>query len=476
MFDNYGQYAKDIIDAARHMTPKGGIKMSKMIAGTSAALIACGGALAMGNTAFAHAEMQAAIESVVPALDDQTIEVRVDDPSDTSMAAMLSDAPNNLTAKDEAAIAGQIKSAITPETLANAAGSFNADGVLELEMTTSDNIPVIVQVKKDDTGNYAIEKIVAVLDAQQAKDKKQEVSSVITNDDQKTANAHPLGSFADNFAAVTGLDENASDEDRQSVYDNHMLVLADNLIMGVPAGYSLQDDGTPMPEDPIPMTDGNTQDVPEAKASADRIEPYAYSYKNDTGSIFSIRSENLGIAFKSMNGLDGVNKMKDYWAETATSVSTGANQTLKTEDGFSTEVFYDSESGMWGYFGHVEFTDGTRDVIYNRVVFVDELADQLITVSYRHDCQVDVGSAMSFDDFKKMIMHAPNETTDGSAYKTYADKLYQVQILPGQTLTEPKRIALEEEQRKAAEEVANGASEVPDSAGSGQAEGDMPVE
>lgn len=451
MFENYGQYARDVLAAARHMTPKGEVKMSKMIAGTSAAILVCGAALATGNAAFAHAEVQAAIESVAPSLEEQSIEVRVDDPSDTSMAAMLSDAPNNLSAKDEAAIASQIKSAITPETLAAASGSFNADGLLEIEMTTSDDIPVTVQVKKDSEGNYSIEKIIAKLDAQQAQNKKQEVSSAITNEDQKKAHALDLGAFAENFATTAGLAEEADDEAKQAAYDGQLTVLADQLVLALPQGYELQDEGADIPDDPIPMS-GADGKVPDEKAAADRVEPYARAYKDGAGSILSVRSENLGAAFKSMNGLDGANKMKDYWSETATSVSTGANQTLKGEDGFVAEVFYDEKSGMWGYFGHVEFTDGTRDVVYNRVVFVDELADQLITVSYRHDCQADAGSAMVLDDFKKMVMHAPDEAIDAAAYKSYADKLYQIQILPGHDMTEPARLALEEEQRKAAEE------------------------
>lgn len=460
MFENYGQYAKDIIYAARHMTAKSEVKLSKMVAGTSAALLVCGCALSAGNAAFAHAEMQAAIESVAPAIDETAVEVHVDDPSDTSMASMLSDEPNNLSAKDEAAIAGQIKSAITPEALAAANGSFNADGLLELEIATSDNIPVVVQVKKNDDGGYTIEKIIAKLDAQQAQNKKQEVSSAITNADQKAAYEIDLGAFNDNFASVVGLAEDSSDEDKTSAYNNQMTVLADNLVLALPSGYAVQDEGTPIPDNPIPMTNGKDKE-PDEKAAADKVEPYSYSYKNDAGSILSVRSENLGTAFKSMNGLDGANKMKDYWAETATSVSTGANQTLKTEEGFFTETFYDEESGMWGYFGHVEFTDGTRDVIYNRIVFVDELADQLITISYRHDCQCDAGTAMPLDDFKKMFMHAPEES-DELAYKAYSDKLYQIQILPGQSMTEPARIALEETE-KAAEEQPAGESDVEES-------------
>lgn len=492
MFDNYGQYAKDILAAAKSMTPKAEVNIKKMAAGGAAAVLACGLSIAGGSAAFAHAEVQSAIESVSAEITEKPVEVVVDDPSDTSVAALLSDSPNNLSAKDEAAISEQIKCSITPEAIAAASGSFNSEGLLEIEIKTSDDIPVTVQVKKNDDGSYSVEKVIAKLDAAQAETKKQEVSSSITSDDQKKAHAQELTDFDDAFDTVTGISENATDEERASAYDAQMLVLADNLVMALPSGYTQQESDAEIPDDPIPMTSGTGADVPEEKLKADSVEPYAWSYKGGEGSLLSIRSENLGAAFTSMNGLDGVNKMKGYWTETATSISEGASQTLKNEEnGFSTEVFYDAESGMWGYFGHVEFTDGTRDVVYNRVVFVDELADQLITVSYRHDCAADAGSAMSLEDFKKCIMHAPVAGTsvgegvvdgdagagdvevaegilgggvlasgDGAddkvgdkkeqkkshelAVKAYNDKLYQIQILPGQDMTEPKRIAAEE--------------------------------
>lgn len=462
VFDNYGQYARDILDAAQNMSPKASVKFSKMAAGAGAAAVLCVGSMMGGNAMFAHAQVQEALESVSSSMTESTIVVEVDDADDTSLAAMLSDRPNNLSPKDEAAISERIRNSITDDVLAGASGSFNADGKLEIEMTTTDGIPIVVKLNKTEEGSYSIDEIVAKLDAEQAKNKKQEVSASITTDETKAEYEKPLGVFEEMFGNIAGIAEDTDDETRTTAYDEQMIVLADNLVLARPSSFSAQTTDNAPSEESASNEETGKADKPEEKLAADSVEPYTYIYKGEDGSILSIRAENLGAAFTSMNGLDGINKMKEYWVETATSVATGANQTLKNEEaGFGTEVFYDRASGMWGYFGHVEFTDGTRDVMYNRVVFIDELADQLITVSYRHDCAVDAGSAMTLDAFKSMFMGAPIDVSQDSvvevekspARKVYEDKLYQIQILSGQSMTEPARIAKEEANR-AAEEAA----------------------
>lgn len=458
LFENYRQYAKDVVDAAHHMTAQGEVRMSKLLVGTAASVLVCGGAFSADTATLAHAEVKQAIESVSGELDSQPVEVQVEDENDTSVAALLNDRPNNLSAKDEAAIAESVRGSITAEALTNAAGKFDADGMLEVEISTEDDIPVLIKIKKTDDGGYAIEKIVAKLDSTTAEAKKAEVTSPITTTQQREASKYSLSAFKDVFNAIAGIPEDADEATRAAAYASNMTVLADNLLMTVPAGYAPQDAADIIADDAVPMAVA-PENAPDEKKQADKVSPYLRTYKNDASSSISVRSENLGSAFTSINGLECANKLTGYWSETAANVATGANQHLKNEEeGFATQVFYDPESGMWGYFGHVVFTDDTRDVIYNRVVFVDELADQMITVSYRHDCASGADSAMTLDDFKKMFCHAPVSPDeqgaggdDSVAIETYRALLREIQVLPGQTLTEPAREAAE---KAAAEEAA----------------------
>lgn len=456
MFENYPEYFHDVVVAAKSMSPAKKVRSRRYLTACAATLLIAGGMTFAGGTAVANAQVREAIESVSADISSQTVQVQVEDPSDNSVGYLLSDGPNTLSATDEAAIAEQIKTTITDDVIAQAAGKIDGDGTIRVDMTTEDGVPVTVTIKKVDDG-YAIESIVAKLDSATADEKRKQVSNAISTDVQKQANAYDLGSFEDSFAAIAGVPDDADAEAKKAAYASNMQVLADNLVMAVPKGYAAQSaDGAQTSKADDSASTASTSGKPEEKLLADSVKPYALSFKDEGGSAISVRSENLGVAFTSMNGPDGANKMMGYWQETANNVASGAGQSPKDpEKGFETKLFYDEASGMWGYFGHVEFTDGARDVIYNRVVFVDELADQMITVSYRHDSAADAGSAMSMDAFKSMFMHAPksaegiegilgdNAQADADAIAIYESKLREIQILPGQTLTEPEREAAE---------------------------------
>lgn len=470
MFDNYPEYLHDVLNAARNMSPARKLRSRKLIAASAASVLVAGGMMFAGNSAIAHAQVREAIASVSADISNQTVQVEVDGSADNSVAYLLSDKPNNLSATDEAAISEQIKTTITADCIANAAGKVKDDETIEVDIFTAENVPVTVTIKKTDSG-YAIEKVIAKLDAATADEKKKQVSNAISTSAQKEVNALDLGGFAEQFAEASGLAVDADETTRAAAYDSSMKVLADELVMAVPSGYELQESDMPSAvsasEDASSGEVGSNADKkaqgagdkPAEKLAADSVKPYSFSYKDGSGSSLSVRAENLGAAFTMMNGPDGANKMMGYWQETANNVAAGASQYLKDETvGFDAKLFYDKQSGMWGYFGHVEFTDGTRDVVYNRVVFVDELADQMITVSYRHDCAADAASAMSLDEFKKLFMHAPQvmqddvfgsisntavRSDDQAAIDAYNAKLREIQILPGQTMTEPEREAAE---------------------------------
>lgn len=466
MFENYPEYLHDVLEAAKSMPHPRKTRLRKIAAASLASVFVAGGIIVTGNSAVAHAKVREAIESVSNDISSQTVQVEVEDAADSSIAYLLSDDPNTLSATDEAAISEQIKTTITEDSLANAAGKIKDNETIEVDILTAESIPVTVTIKKHDEG-YTIEKIVAKLDAATADEKKKQVSNAISADVQKQANEIDLGAFVDRFAQTAGIAEDADDETRAAAYDANMKVLADNLVMAIPSGYELQEEGAGTADDATASEEGTapaSSDKPEEKLAADSVKPYAFSYKDGSGSSLSVRAENLGAAFTQMNGPDGANKMMGYWQETANNVAAGAGQHLKDEAvGFDTKLFYDKQSGMWGYFGHVEFTDGSRDVIYNRVVFVDELADQMITISYRHDSEVDGGSGMDMETFKALFMHAPTPqdgTTvgvvgavgdDPLAVDAYKAKLRLIQILPGETMTEPDKEAAEEAARAAAE-------------------------
>ena len=103
-------------------------------------------------------------------------------------------------------------------------------------------------IKKHDEG-YTIEKIVAKLDAATADEKKKQVSNAISADVQKQANEIDLGAFVDRFAQTAGIAEDADDETRATAYDVNMKVLADNLVMAIPSGYELQEEGAGTADD-----------------------------------------------------------------------------------------------------------------------------------------------------------------------------------------------------------------------------------
>lgn len=490
MFENYPEYFHDVVTAAKNMPQRKKILTRKYMTACAASLLIAGGLGFAGNTAVANAQVREALDCVSADITNQTVLVQVEDSGDNSMAYLLSDRANNLSATDEAAISEQIKTSITDDSLAQAAGKVHDDGTIQVEIFTEDGVPVTVTIKKTDEG-YSIDSIIAKLDQATADEKKKQISNAISTDAQKKANAYDLGSFEASFASIAGIEADASDDDKRGAYDSNMQVLADELLMALPKGYSSQE--TELVETGVDETAQATAEKPEEKLRADSVKPYALSFKDNNGSTISVRCENLGVAFTSMNGPDGANKMMGYWQETANNVAAGAGQSMKNPDqGFEAKLFYDEKSGMWGYFGHVEFTDGSRDVIYNRVVFVDELADQMITVSYRHDSVADANSAMSFDYFKSLFMHAPikedisafafsgnvvEDQEDENAAKpakvdqialdAYKSKLRQIQILPGQTMTEPERevaeaarIAAEEEAMRQAEAAAQTEGEI----------------
>lgn len=545
MFENYGQYARDVIDAAKSMSYERAVWFVKVVAGSITAVIACTFAAVCGSQALAYAEMESAIESVGETISGQAIEVQVcADNDDMSPAALLTDG-DGLTESDEAVISEQIKSAITPEALSEASATMDGE-TLEIEVDAG-GVPVTVRMSRGEDGTYEIEQVVATIDPDQAAEKRDELSRPITNDDQKAQYASPLFDFEEVYILPDGdKSNNMGDDEKRAAYEQGFEVLTDGVVLRIPEDWEKNDDdnsdstaagdsnneantdeSASIVEDTM-VQDGNQN--PE-KETSDRVKPYAFSYRttnDETGSTsLSVRAEDLGAAFTAMNGLDGTQKMLDYWVETAKSVAEGAKQEVKKDTDYQTEIFYDEKSGMWGYFGRVELTDGTRDVVYNKAVLVDELADQTITVSYRHDSAAGAGDSLDFETFKTLICHSPKnpaevsslpgngamvpttgvlpepmakitEQSDNSApdniasngagidvaisenssnspsagiasgeqiepdpiaYEVYLEKLRQIRILPGQSMTEPEREALaaaeaEQESELRSEEMA----------------------
>lgn len=412
MASNYSQYAKEIQAAAKRMHPdkrRGRLKVTFCIViSIIVSIILFTGV----NAHITNAQISQALQEVSTSIENTPIEVKVND-ADENLSTLLSDRENGLSVSEEAKISEQIKTSLTPELIKTAKGIKNSDGLLEAHIVLEDGTPVIITIKHNEKDNtYSILSIVAELNKEKVEKRKKEANSPISTQEQKDkyASASTIKDWnEDDFIEMTGIEDlNQEDNEAVTAAVKPIKVLAEDLVMVVPSKYKEQN--IEQPDDDAHKSAKEDKDKTDEELNANSIKIYNRSYKNDTGSSILVRAENLGSAFANMNGKSAAEKTMEYWIDTNKTVAEGAGQTLKDETvGYQTELFYDVASEMWGYWGRVELTDGTRDIVYNRVVFIDELADQMITVSYRHDSAAGAGGDRPLQEFKEMFMHAPSE-------------------------------------------------------------------
>ena len=513
MFENYPTYAKQVLSAAKKMSADQKARHGK-IGIASVATIALGGIVIMASgNAIAASQFDVAMSTLKDGFADDSVNIEVET-EETQQTTLLAEEAKPLSASDEAAVTQQIKDCISADKVIASDAKIIDGNTTEITVTTADGIPVKITLKKAD-GTYKIDSAKAMLDANAIRERKAASANPISTDLQKEAYAAPLNEFnEDAFNTIAGVDPAASEEDKTSAYNEHVSTIAPEVMLSVPSGFSSQEVEQPAePEQAENTGEINEENVNEAldtaveaivgdealspaeKAKAERssVKQYARSWKNGNGSTISVRAENLGEAFSGMTGIDAITKMKGYWEETSSSVANGAGQTLKNpEEGYVTENFYDVASGMWGYWGHVVYTDGSRDIVYNRVVMIDEISDQMFTISYRNDSESsEESTAYTLVDFKNLVTHAPaleiaeakeaigdgtvetikiatatavEDKSNASASglrKAYEDSLNSTLILPGHSKTVATEKKEAEEAAKAAEEAKKAPEEKP---------------
>ena len=513
MFENYPMYARQVIKAAQNMSADQKARHGKVGIASVSTLMLGGIVMMASGNALAAAQIDVAMGVLKTGFEDDSVSIEVESATEPA-ASLLAEEARPLSASTEAAVVQQVKDCISADKLVAAEAKIIDAETTEVTVTTADQIPVKVTLKKQTDGTYKIDSAKAVLDAKAIRERKAAAANPTSSEVQREAHAAPLTAFDESvFETVSGLEEGADDAAKDSLYTDHMSVIAPNVVLTVPAGFASQEVEQPaeQAEDAIDdivdaavneaAGEKTLTEAEKAKAERSSVKQYARSWKDGSGSTISVRAENLGDAFSSMTGLDAVTKMRGYWEETSGSVATGAGQELKNpEEGYVVEVFYDKASGMWGYWGHVVYTDGSRDIVYNRVVFIDEIADQMFTISYRNDSEVSSESkAYTLDDFKKIITARPGATAavapavtdvvenietinalaDGfnmaaapveetpaeptRVENAYEASLAKILILPGHSKTVEVEAAEAEEAKKAAEEEAKKAKANPTS-------------
>lgn len=422
MFENYPMYARQVIKAAQNMSADQKARHGKVgIASVSTIMLGGIVMMASGN-ALAAAQIDVAMGALKTGFEDDTVSIEVESAAEPQ-ATLLADESRPLSASTEAAVVQQVKDCISADKLVAAEAKIIDAETTEVTVTTADQIPVKVTLKKQADGTYKIDSAKAVLDAKAIKERKAAAANPMSSEVQREAHAAPLAAFdATAFETVSGIAADADEETKNSEYTEHMSVIAPDVVLTVPSGFAAQEVEQPAEESSDDAVDDIVDaavneaagedvltEAEKAKAERSSVKQYARSWKDGAGSTISVRAENLGDAFSSMSGVDAVTKMRGYWEETSSSVATGAGQELKNpEEGYVVEVFYDKTSGLWGYWGHVAYTDGSRDIVYNRVVLIDEISDQMFTISYRNDSEVDTESkAYTLEDFKKIITARP---------------------------------------------------------------------
>ena len=158
------------------------------------------------------------------------------------------------------------------------------------------------------------------------------------------------------------------------------------------------------------------------------------NYKNEAGSTISIRIEPLNtVDTTPTNDIDLVTQLMDTWNKTTESIGLSANQTIKDPAaGFKSNIFYDKTSELWGYRSEVLMTDGTRDITRMRIGFIDQKANNVITVSYRNDVTIPAEGentsdnvSMTMDDFWKLFVGMPDKTNPSSdIFTAKVDELF----------------------------------------------------
>lgn len=496
IFENYPIYIRQIKQASIAVHPDIKSHIKTILTCAVIGLIISVLTFNTFSSELAHAQITRAITSVDISADNIQVKLETNE-SDLSTASLLTDKSTNLSPTDAAKISSQIKACLTNDLLTNAKGNIIDDKTFEALITLEDGIPVKVIIKKLDDGSYVIQSVIAHIDPTQMLNKKQEINNPITTQSQKEAFAHPLNNWnIDNLYTLFKIDSNATEEDRASALKKGMSVISNNIVMIIPQDFTEQAEEKTQTSDKdkndaTDNTDTNSNNNTDATNSNinvntntnsnintndnknksdsnistdndpslqyDRITPYIRSYKSKDGSTLSVRAEQLGSAFTSMNGLDVTNKMLEYWQDTATNVAEGAGQKINDEN-YITEVFYDEQSDMWGYWGRVIFTDEGRNITYNRCVLINEHTKQMITISYRNDSKTKSNAnsettspdadnqdktnanntVMTLDVFKSLFSHAP--TLNDSAAGVYFEQLDKIKILAGheKTIAEEK--------------------------------------
>lgn len=462
MFSNYSAYRREIKDAIASLPSerRGRLRRAGTASATSVASIAL--IAALGIVAGSGAAKMSAIQTVsASAIAPEQIELVVDNGNITSPQLASSAVANQSIVDEEAA---KLTTQAILEQFSNIDPSRATVKVIDgkthlmFDMENGTRVDAVIATAED--GSRYIESITANLTEDQLlseSDKDALDAERMENPDNVEPFVRQIPAYdADAVLNASGIDTaEMSDDEKRAKVSERVIAIDGDVLMALPDGFALEgeeaigddadasgsesgDGGASAQQEPEASaessadsagdaqaqegnaaettTDGMQEEVDDADGEeAAKAKETLRTYRSGAGTTMTVRIEDTPESISGMGGYVVANKMLGYWKETVFSISESSGQTPKNAEApFEEELFYIDGIGKWGYRARVAYTDGTRDVVYNRVVVVDEKTGQMSTVSYRHDGAVDDAEGIiGYEDFKALFFAAPAEDDDG---------------------------------------------------------------
>lgn len=260
------------------------------------------------------------------------------------------------------------------------------DGITaDVVVDTSSERPVIAVVIVKGDGNDAEDANVDDGGSAASIEPNAATQSVEQSFEEKMATELP-GVSDDAIRSAAGLDGDASIDDFKST---NLVESASGVSVAVPASMKESD-----------------------AANSEADEDTRRWISDDGADIMSVSTVALDDALRDKTGYDDVTFLAKSWSDMSVEVAQSASLDIKENPADQQYTGYDKGLGCWVNFARLVTTSDKRTVTSMHAIIVNAEGKQVTTVAYRHDEATKADNdgktvengAMSFDDFKKLIM------------------------------------------------------------------------